>query len=458
MTISVSPVSSRSAARSTSSAGSATSASTTSLPAGSDVITAIYSGGTGFVGSQGTETLLVNQPTTTSVTSNPVGPITQGTSVDFTATISGSPGVGTVSFYDNFGQSGQFQIGSAVNVSAGSATSASTTSLPAGSDVITAIYSGGTGFVGSQGTETLLVNQPTTTSVTSNPVGPITQGTSVDFTATISGSPGVGTVSFYDNFGQSGQFQIGSAVNASAGSATSASTTSLPAGSDVITAIYSGGTGFAGSQGTLVIQVNSAAAPPSIASVVINQDLSALYNASGQPAPGTQRSMVNDIVYTFSEAVNIVSSGADPNVFTIAVAAGWTGTAPTLSWAPVAGSGNTEWAVSFSGAGVTGGSIANGAYTITVNQPSAITAVSDSQDLSLAGSGIGSATQSFYRLFGDINGDEVVNAADNLKFKPALSTYNAAFDFNADGVVNAQDNLKFKNDLTVNFSGFTPTI
>ncbi len=78
--------------------------------------------------------------------------------------------------------------------------------------------------------------------------------------------------------------------------------------------------------------------------------------------------------------------------------------------------------------------------------------------MSLAGSGIGSATQSFYRLFGDINGDEFVNAADNLKFKPALTTYNAAFDYNADGFVNASDNLKFKADLTVNFSGFTPTI
>ncbi len=197
---------------------------------------------------------------------------------------------------------------------------------------------------------------------------------------------------------------------------------------------------------------------PVITNVVIDQNISALYNAAGQPAPGTQRSMVDDVVYTFSEAVNIVSSGVDPSVFTIAVAAGWTGTVPTLSWAPVSGSGDTQWAVTFSGASVTGGSIANGAYTITVNHPAEITAMSDSQQLTLAGSGIGGATQSFYRLFGDINGDEVVNAADNLKFKQALTTYNAAFDYNDDGTVNAADNLKFKNDLTVNFSGFTPTI
>ncbi len=196
--------------------------------------------------------------------------------------------------------------------------------------------------------------------------------------------------------------------------------------------------------------------PPSITSVVINEDISALYNAAGQPSPGVQRSMVNDVVYTFSEPVNINPS--DMSVFTIAVAAGWTGTVPTLSWSPVTGSGYTQWAVTFSGAGVTGGSIANGAYDITVQDPGSITAMSDSQDLSLAPSGIGGATQAFYRLYGDINGDEFVNASDNLKFKQALTTYNAAFDFNGDDVVNAADNFKFKNDLTVNFSGFTPTI
>jgi uncharacterized protein (TIGR03118 family) len=197
---------------------------------------------------------------------------------------------------------------------------------------------------------------------------------------------------------------------------------------------------------------------PAATSVVINQDISALYNAAGQPSDGVQRSMVNDIVYTFSEPVNILSPSVDPNVFTISVASGWTGQAPTLSWAPVAGSNETEWAVSFSGNGVTGGSIANGAYTMTVSDPSAITSVADSLPLVLQSSGVESATQSFYRLFGDINGDGVVNTEDNLQFTQSLTTYNAVFDINQNGSVNAIDNLKLKNDMTVNFSGFTPTI
>ena len=207
---------------------------------------------------------------------------------------------------------------------------------------------------------------------------------------------------------------------------------------------------------TAVVPVKPA--PPSVTSVVINEDIPALYNATGQPSPGVQKSMVDDIVYTFSEPVNILDPGTDPTVFTITVASGLTGTVPTLSWAAVAGSGNTQWDVTFSGNGVTGGSIANGAYTITVTDQASITAESDDQALTFATGDIGSATQSFYRLFGDINGDEVVNPGDNNKFKQALTTYNAAFDYNQDGVVNPGDNNKFKADLTVNFSSFTATI
>ena len=61
-------------------------------------------------------------------------------------------------------------------------------------------------------------------------------------------------------------------------------------------------------------------------------------------------------------------------------------------------------------------------------------------------------TDTFYRLFGDINGDGVVNAADNFQFKTALAIYNAAFDFNDDGVVNAADNFQFKQSMPINFA------
>ena len=393
---------------------------------------------------------------------------------------------------------------------------------PAGSGVIDVTVVTVDGTSATSSADQFMYNVATTVSLTSNPVGPITQGTSITFTANIlNANPGnIGTVSFYFDYGQPDQFQIGGAVNVSSGSAISAATTALPAGSDSITAIYSGGVGFDGGQATLTIQVVTA---PGIANVVIDQDISALYNAAGQPSAGAQRSMVDDM------------STAIPNRATLALLRGpapsdlrtfFRHKSPQLpvkgicgekmlwrEWlvfqhqsglifqrgsqryrlhiqragqhsrsvrrskrvhhrscrgpdrdradpqlGPVAGSNNTEWAVTFSGNGVTGGSVANGAYTITVTDPGSITAISDSQALSLAGSGIGSATQSFFRLFGDINGDEFVNAFDNAKFKQALAIYNAAFDYDDDGFVNAFDNVKFKNDLNVNFSGFTATI
>jgi hypothetical protein len=75
--------------------------------------------------------------------------------------------------------------------------------------------------------------------------------------------------------------------------------------------------------------------------VVINQDISALFNAAGQPAAGAQQSMVEDIVYTFSEPVNIVSNVTDRILFQINALSvnGFTGVVPaTIEWAALAGS------------------------------------------------------------------------------------------------------------------------
>src|ERR1700685_3265239 len=127
----------------------------------------------------------------------------------------------------------------------------------------------------------------------------------------------------------------------------------------------------------------------------------------------------------------------------------------TLTATPVPGSNGTQWTVTLTG-GAAGalGSIANGEYSITIN-PTAGLAAADGVTQWVAG-----RTDQFYRLFGDINGDEVVNAADNLQFKKALTSYNPAFDSNEDGTVNAADNLAFKKDLTVGYAGdgFVPTI
>ena len=336
-------------------------------------------------------------------------------------------------------------------------------------------------YVGGDGNDVTLTR--TSATITSDPVGPITLGTSVTFTATIAnaGSANAGTVSFYFDYGLPGQVQIGGAVNLVNGSATSDSTASLPAGSDTITVVYSDGTGSTGILGTVTIQVNSSTPAPTITDVVLNQNITALNSGITGAA---QRSMVEDIVYTFSEPVNIASNLVNPNLFQINALTvnGVTGVVPaTIEWAAVAGSGGMQWEVDF---GVNSSatnsqvgalnSIANGCYTITITNFSQITAVSDGQAANInagAAPGVASsalpgyvqananyAQQSFYRLFGDGNGDMVVNPGDNNKFKAAITTYNPAFDFNQDGVVNPGDNNRFKANLTVTFVGFTETI
>ena len=191
-----------------------------------------------------------------------------------------------------------------------------------------------------------------------------------------------------------------------------------------------------------------------VTSVVVNGDNpNGLYTAAGQPGNGVQRSMVEDVVYSFSEPVNIADASA---AFTVTLAGQMTGTLPsTLIATPVPGSNNMQWAVSLTGQadGVLA-SIANGEYSIAIN-PAYIHSIANTSIALAQG-----RTDYFYRLFGDINGDEVVNAGDNAQFKTALVTYNAAFDSNGDGFVNALDNARFKQSMSITFAGdgFTPTI
>ncbi len=188
-------------------------------------------------------------------------------------------------------------------------------------------------------------------------------------------------------------------------------------------------------------------APAVVDDVVINGD-----NPNGLTA-GVQRSMVEDVVYTFSSAVTIPNANA---AFAVAGAGPHAGTAPaTLTATGLPGSNGTQWAVTLTGrpAGVLG-SIANGEYSITMN-PAAVFSAADGVTPLAAG-----RTDQFYRLFGDINGAEAVTAVDNLQLKKALTAYNPAFDSNTDGAVTAIDNLAFKKDLTVAYfgDGFMPTL
>jgi len=234
---------------------------TTTIPAGSNSIDAVYSGDTDFTTSMSSAlSQTVNKSaTTTKLTKSTTAAITYGQSVTFTATMAAvSPGAGTptgtVTFMD-----GSTALGTGT-LSGGIAT-LTTTTIPAGSNSIDAVYGGDSNFTTStSGTLSQTVNKSaTTTKLTKNTTGPITSGTSVTFTATVAAvSPGAGipatgdTVTFMDN-GSS----IGTGALSSAGVATLITTT-LPVGSNSITAIYSGDTDYTTSTSNALSQtVNS---------------------------------------------------------------------------------------------------------------------------------------------------------------------------------------------------------
>ncbi len=130
-----------------------------------------------------------------------------------------------------------------------------TTSLPVGSNSITAVYGGDTDFTGStSGALTQTVSQSaTTTKLTKNTTTSIHSGQSVTFTATLAAvSPGAGTptgiVTFYDN--TSTMLGTGTLT----GGIATFTTTTLPVGSNSITAVYGGTADFATSTSGAVSQ------------------------------------------------------------------------------------------------------------------------------------------------------------------------------------------------------------
>ena len=210
--------------------------STSSLPLGTSSLTAVYSGNTGSVGSTSTAQSVTINPqtvTATALAASP-NPSAAGQPVTLTATVTPAPTgtpAGTVSFFR-----GSTLLGTA-NVNSSGVATLITSSLPPGTNMVTAEYSGNTAFATSTSSAvgvTAIV--ATSTALTAAP-NPAVFGQSVTFTATVTpaptGTPG-GTVSFY-----SGSTLLGTGDVNSSGVATFTSS-SLAAGELSITAVYSG--------------------------------------------------------------------------------------------------------------------------------------------------------------------------------------------------------------------------
>jgi hypothetical protein len=220
-------------------------------------------------------------------------------------------------------------------------------------------------------------------------------------------------------------------------------------GSHTVSAAYDGDSNFNTSSSTDLTE--TVYAPPTVASVKVNGDSSTLQ--------GTQRSEVKSIVYTFDHAVSLGSSAFSIALRTTVTVNGVTqsdgfGTLPTLSWSSP--DGGLTWVVTFSGSGVTNGSIADGVYDITL----ASSAVTDETGQTLSAD----RTDTFYRLYGDDDGNKRVNNTDLNAFGTTFNLtssdtgYLVYFDSDGNGRVNNTDLNALANNFNKVLGGFTATV
>ena len=205
----------------------------------------------GFLGaSSGTVKQVVDKYTTTTTLSSSLNPSNYGQPVTLTATVTsaGPAPTGIVTF-----KSGSVVLGSKT-LNAGGVATLTTAKIPVGTDTLTATYNGDTWNgknVSAAITQT--VSQASLSMVLTSTPNPSTFGTSVKFTAKLTSTGGL----------PSGQPVTFSYNNATLGTANvndtgvaTFSTTTLPPGSDVVTAAYPGSVDYSSASATVTQVVN----------------------------------------------------------------------------------------------------------------------------------------------------------------------------------------------------------
>ncbi len=169
-------------------------------------------------------------------------------------------------------------------------------------------------------------------------------------------------------------------------------------------------------------------APARVESVVVNDG-------------SAQRSMVSSLTVTFDGPVTL-----DAGAFELRRQ---DGSLVGLTILTSLVNGRTVAALTFAGADVIGGSLADGNYTLTVR--SAQVHDRGGRELDGDGNGLpgGDRTDAFFRLYGDSDGDRDVDSFDRDLFRSAFHTtagetgYLWYFDFDGDGDVDGRDNGQF---------------
>ncbi|MGA7496851.1 MAG: Ig-like domain-containing protein, partial [Isosphaeraceae bacterium] len=244
--------------------GKKASLKTTSVPVGSQAITAVYSGNTTYApGTSAVFTQTVHQDSTTTKVTSSANPSVVGERLTLTATVSASsPGSGTATGTVTFSV-GSTVLGTAT-LGGGTASLSVSPQLSVGNHTIKASYGGDTNFKTSVGTLTQTVKQDSTTTSIVSSANPSVHGQSLTFTATvIANVPGSGTPTGSLTF-TNGSTTLGT-VTLSGGMA-SLSTAKLATGKDTITATYKGSSSFTTSNARLKQTVSQDAASATVTS------------------------------------------------------------------------------------------------------------------------------------------------------------------------------------------------
>lgn len=170
--------------------------------------------------------------TATSLAVSPASPVTQGTPVTLTATVTPASATGTVQFKDGAGN-----LGSPVTVSGGTA-ALTTSALTAAGHSLTAVFTGSSANISgsTSAAVTFQVNAPvatpTTTALSVTPSGTAAQYSSVTLNASVSPAGAAGSIQFTD-----AGANLGGAVALSGGTA-SLTTSTLAVGAHTFTAKF----------------------------------------------------------------------------------------------------------------------------------------------------------------------------------------------------------------------------
>ncbi|MEM6470119.1 MAG: G8 domain-containing protein [Planctomycetota bacterium] len=155
-----------------------------------------------------------------------------------------------------------------------------------------------------------------------------------------------------------------------------------------------------------------------------------------------QRSRVTQIDIRFSEVLTSVEA----NDFVLTNLTADFEVTPSVSIQTM--DGRTIASLTFEGDGFQGGSLSDGDYQLTILASGLIDQAGNQLDGNADGLGGDDATASFFRLFGDSDGDRDVDLWDFFRFRDAFGSrgnYDAAFDADDDGLITLLDFFQFRD-------------